>query len=101
MVMQSWGSRLVEIVEIDGMQLGKAKKQQKHYQEKMLVKNTKLYCAFVDLENAFNRVPRQLCCRWKRGVAEQFVRLVEEIYLLQQSNNKSENRLGRNDRNCM
>ena len=84
MFMQRVGdTRLIEIIEIDGMQLGKANKQHKHYQEKMLVKNSKLNCAFVDLENAFNTVPRevQLWCLWKRGVAEQFVRLVEETYL--------------------
>ena len=51
-------------------------------QEKYLAVNKRLYMAFVDLEKAFDRVPRKVI-RWalrKLGVEEWIVRLVQGMY---------------------
>ena len=51
-------------------------------QEKHLAKNKKLYFAFVDLEKAFDRVPRKVIW-WamrKLGIEEWIVRIVQAMY---------------------
>ena len=41
-----------------------------------------LHCMFVDLEKAYNRVPRQELweCMRQSGVAEKYVRIVQDMY---------------------
>ena len=51
-------------------------------QEKYLAANKRLYMAFIDLEKAFNRVPRKVIW-WalrKLGVKEWIVQLVQGMY---------------------
>ena len=51
-------------------------------QEKHLAKNKKLYFAFVDLEKAFNRIPRKVIW-WamrKLSIEEWIVRFVQAMY---------------------
>ena len=56
-------------------------------QEKHLAANKRLYMAFVDLEKAFDRVPRNviLCALRKLGVEEWIVQLVQGMYANAQS----------------
>ena len=51
-------------------------------QEKFLAKNKNLYLAFVDLEMAFDRVPRQILWRAMRklGIDEWIIQLVQAMY---------------------
>ena len=51
-------------------------------QEKHLAKNKKLYFAFVDLEKAFDRVPRKVIwwAMQKLGIEEWIVRFVQAMY---------------------
>jgi len=54
----------------------------RHMQENFRVKGKKLYCGFVDLEKAFDRVPREAIRRvmHKLGVEEWLVSAVMSVY---------------------
>ena len=51
-------------------------------QEAYIRKNQNLYFAFIDLEKAFDRVPRKVLwwALWKVGVPEWIVRVVQVMY---------------------
>ncbi len=51
-------------------------------QEKRREKNTDLHMLCVDLENAFDRIPRDLIwwCLKKKGVPEEYVNIVQDMY---------------------
>ena len=51
-------------------------------QEKMLEGNKIMYTAFIDLEKAYDRVPREVLywCLRKRGVTEKMVRVIQSLY---------------------
>ena len=79
-----------ERISIDDMQfdfmLGRGKTDAififRQLQEKHLAKNKKLYFAFVDLEKAFDHVPRKVIW-WamrKLGIEEWIVRFVQAMY---------------------
>ncbi|XP_064111423.1 uncharacterized protein LOC135218910 [Macrobrachium nipponense] len=83
-------SRLREIVKIGKQQYGFMRGRGtvevnfivKQLQEKRLEGNQELYCAFIDLEKAYNRTSREVMfwCLKKRKVPEKLVRLVKMIY---------------------
>ena len=52
-------------------------------QEKCRKKNKDLHIAFVDLEKAFDRIPRYLIwwCLRKKGVPEAYVQIVQDMYM--------------------
>ena len=81
---------IMERVSIDDMQFGFRPGRGttdaifilRQLQEKHLAKNKKLYFAFVDLEKAFDRVPRKVIW-WamrKLGIEEWIVRFVQAMY---------------------
>ena len=81
---------LCEVVDIEKMEYGfmpgrgtvDAVFVQRRLSEKFRAKNKKLFFIFVDLENAFDWVPREVICfalRWK-GVPEYLVDGVMSLY---------------------
>ena len=83
-------SKLRKIVEIHGMQFGfmpgkstvDAMFITRQVQEKFMEGNRKLYWCFVDLEKAFDRVPREVVY-WslrKRGVPERLIGMIKSLY---------------------
>ena len=81
--------RLRELVSINQMQFGFSKGRGttdaifilRQVQEKML-KKKKVYMAFLNLEKAYDRVPREVVywCLQRKGVPEQMVRMVQATY---------------------
>ena len=82
--------RLREIIVIDKMQFGFSKGTDttdgiftiRQVQEKMREKNKKVFMASLDLEIAYDRVPRKVVywCLRKRGVIEGLIKIVEETH---------------------
>ena len=92
--------RLRNIIHIDNMQFGFSPGKGttdamfviRQVQEKRLEKNKKVFMAFLDLEKAYDRVPREVVY-WslrKRGVPEYLVKCRSDI---QRSENESQNRI--------
>ena len=80
-----------QVVSIDDSQFGRGTTDAifvvRQLQEKYLAVNKRLYMAFVDLEKAFDRVPRKVIW-WalrKLGVEEWIVQLVQGMYANAQS----------------
>ncbi|XP_066964344.1 uncharacterized protein [Macrobrachium rosenbergii] len=88
--------RLREIVKIGKQQYGFMRGRGtvdaifivRQQQEKRLEGNQELYCAFIDLEKAYDRIPREVMLWFlrKRKAQEKLVRLVEMVY--QRTNSK-------------
>ena len=83
--------RIRALVDIDQMQFGFITGKStidtifivRQLQEKHLAKNKDLFCAFVDLEKAFVRIPREVL-RWllrMAGVPEVLVKAVMALYV--------------------
>ena len=82
--------RLRKLVTVNNMQFGFSPGKGttdavfiiKQLQEKHLEVHKELFLTFVDLETAYDRVPRDLVywCLRRRGVPEKLVRLVETTY---------------------
>ena len=82
--------RLRQMITIDRMQLGSSPSKgtadaifmKRQAQEKMLEKNKTVYMAFLDLEKAYDGVPREVLY-WslrKKGAPEYLVKMVEATY---------------------
>ena len=83
-------NRLRQLVDIDAMQFGFMPGRgttdaifiMRQMQEKCLEGNNRLFTAFVDLEKAYDRIPREVII-WalrKRGITEKVVRVVQSLY---------------------
>ena len=50
--------------------------------EKRIEGNLAVFCGFVALENAFDRVPREILywCLRRRGLSEKLMRIIMETY---------------------
>ena len=82
--------RLREVIQIDEMQFGFMPGRStvdaifimRQKQKKSLEGNENLHIAFVDLEKAYDRIPRELVywCLRKRGVPEKLVSAVRSLY---------------------
>ena len=51
-------------------------------QEKCREKNNDLHMVFVDIEKAFDRIPRDLIwwCLRKKGVSQMYAKIVQDMY---------------------
>ena len=56
--------------------------QQRHLHEKCREKKKYVHMVFGDLENAFDRIPRDVIwwCLRKKGMPEEYVKIVQDMY---------------------